>query len=111
MSQPAFAVNLGGEGEIPGILNQQPPGAAGPNWFSRNGKTLLEMIRDGHPFLICANDAVALPAESVDTVYTNNVPVDITSTLGPGVQTFEIKRILKPGGVWIRDGAPYYTKP
>jgi hypothetical protein len=111
MSRPPFAVNLGGEGELPGILNQQPPGAAGPTWFSVSRKTLVELIRDGHTFLICPNTALALPDECVDTVYTNNVPVDKPSILGPGVQTSEIRRILKPGGVWIRDGAPYYTKP
>lgn len=54
---------------------------------------------------------MALPDDSVDVVYTNSVPIDINSLLGPGVQSSEIRRILKPGGVWIRDGVLYYTKP
>ncbi len=71
-----FAINLGGEGEIPGILNQQPLEAAGPNWYSIGTRTLIELIRDGHQFLICPNTVLALPDECVDKVYTRNVPVD-----------------------------------
>ena len=107
-----FAVNLGGEGEIPGVLNQQAPNAASQKWRSVSRNTLVELIAAGHHFLICPNDALTLPDECVDVVYTNNVPVDVTSAwFGPGVQSAEIRRILKPGGDWIRDGVPYYTKP
>lgn len=107
-----FAVNLGGEGEILGILNQQPPRAAQPGWFSVTGKTLGELVAAGQTFLICPNDALAIPDECVDTAYTNSVPIDTTNAwFGPGVQSSEIRRILKPGGVWIRDGVLYYTKP
>jgi hypothetical protein len=47
----------------------------------------------------------------VDEVITNFVPVDVSTWLGPGVQSGEIMRILKAGGVWVRDGQVYYTKP
>jgi len=104
--------NIGGEGERVGVPNQQPPAALRPNWRSVTGKTLAELTQAGHTFLICTNDAIALPDDSVDTVYTNNVPVDTTNAwFGLGVQSSEIRRILKSGGVWIRDGVPYYTKP
>jgi hypothetical protein len=106
-----FRVDLGGEGGIPGILNQQPLEAAGPNWFSVSRKTLVELIRDGHQFLICPNTALALPDGCVDIVYTSGVPVDKMTVMGPEVQSSEIRRILKSGGVWIRDGFLYFTKP
>lgn len=106
-----FAINLGGEGEVADTLNQQPPGAAGPNWKSVHGLLLVDLIQTGGQYLICPNKALALPDDCVDVVYTNSVPVDQPSTLGPGVQSSEIQRILKSGGVWIRDGVPYYTKP
>ncbi|MBY0512690.1 MAG: hypothetical protein K2P78_02120 [Gemmataceae bacterium] len=111
MSSTQFRVNLGGEGEVPGVLNQQPPGAAGPAWFTRSGLSLIGLILSGVPVLVCANDDLTLPDGCADIVYTNHVPIDQVSTLGPGVQSSEIERILKAGGVWVRDGVPYYTKP
>lgn len=102
MAAGVFAINLGGENEVPGVLNQQPPwvAAARPDLFPRGGD-----------YLICSNLSIPLPDNSVDVVYTNNVPVDVVTWRGPGVQSSEIRRILKPGGVWIRDGVVYYTKP
>lgn len=113
MSNIPAEVNFGGEGEIPGVLNQQGPWVLSPSWrCSRDGRTLQELVDDGHAFLICPNTAVALPDDSADIVYTNSVPIDTTTGwLGPGVQSSEIKRILKSGGVWVRDGVPYFTKP
>ncbi len=35
----------------------------------------------------------------------------MNSLLGLGVQSSEIRRILKPGGEWIRDGVLEWTKP
>lgn len=107
-----FRVNLGGEGEAPGVLNQQRPFALSPNWRSVSGKTIAELVADGHDFLICPNEAISLPDESVDEVISNNVPVDTVHPFyGPGLQTSEVKRILKPGGRWVRDGVVYLTKP
>ncbi|MCI0703426.1 MAG: class I SAM-dependent methyltransferase [Planctomycetia bacterium] len=107
-----FVINLGGEGEIADVINQQGPWALDPNWrSSRQGKTLQELVKDGHDFLIAPNDRLPLPDNSVDRVYTDSVPIDVTTWLGPGVQSSEIRRILKSGGEWIRDGTLYYTKP
>jgi hypothetical protein len=107
-----FAVNLGGEGEIPGVINQQGPWALLPNWFcSRDGRTFRELVNDGHVFLICPNIPLPFPDGSVDVVYTNWVPLDMNTQLGPGVQSSEIHRILKPGGQWIKDGQLEWTKP
>lgn len=107
------AINLGGEGEIPGVLNQQGPWVlTDVRWrSSRDGKTFAELIGEGHHFLICPNTALALPDDSVDVVYTNGVPVDFPSTYGPGVQSSEIRRILKAGGLWIHDGILRWIKP
>src|SRR5262245_38065211 len=107
-----FAINLGGEGEIPGVLNQQGPWALDSAWrSSRDGKTLAELVADGHAFLICGNMSLPIPDNSVDEVHTNSVPIDVMTWQGPGVQSSEIRRILKSGGHWIRDGALAYTKP
>jgi hypothetical protein len=107
-----LTINLGGEGEIPGVINQQGPWALGPAWrSSRDGKTLQELVADGHNFLICPNDPLPFPDNSVDRVYTESVPIDKTTWLGVGVQSTEIRRILKPGGEWIDNGVVAWTKP
>lgn len=108
-------LNLGGEGEIPGVPNQQPPWALAPGWRSTTignpGKTIRELEAEGHQFIITPNDKLAIADESYDIVYTSSVPVDKTTYLGPGVQSSEIRRILKLGGIWIRDGRVWYRKP
>jgi hypothetical protein len=107
-----FRVNLGGEGEESGVLNQQPRFATGPNWFaSLTGHTLDQLVTAGHDVLISDNTAVALPDGCADEVITNGVPIDITTWLGPGVQSSEVRRILKAGGVWTDNGRPRYVKP
>jgi hypothetical protein len=108
-------VNLGGEGEIPGVLNQQPLFSLGPGWrsttLSNPGKTVRELEAEGHQFIIAPNDQLPFVNESVDVAYTNWVPIDMITHLGPGVQTSEIRRILKPGGIWIRNRRVWYRKP
>jgi hypothetical protein len=105
-------VNLGGEGEVPGVINQQGSWVLDPNWrSSRLGKTLQELQADGHQFVVCHNTQLVFSTDSVDIVYTNNVPVDIQTFLGPGVQSSEIRRILKSGGKWIHNGQVVFTKP
>jgi hypothetical protein len=44
-------------------------------------------------------------------VITNSAPIDVTTWLGPGVQSSEIRRLLKPLGVWILNGHMHYQKP
>ena len=112
MATNLLCVNLGGEGEVPGVTNQQEASALDPAWFSsRDGKTLAELQAAGHTFVICPNTQLAFADNSVDEVITNNVPVDVTTFRGPGVQSSEIRRILKSGGCWVRDGHVVYTKP
>jgi hypothetical protein len=110
-----FVVNLGGEGEIPGVINQQPPWALGPQWRSTTlgnpGKSIRQLEAEGHQFIIGLNDLLPFANDSIDAVYTNSVPIDVTTHLGPGVQSSEIRRILKSGGVWIKDGWVWYRKP
>lgn len=108
-------INLGGEGEIPGVINQQPPCALAPGWRSTTignpGKTIPELEAEGNQFIITPNDKLRIADESHDIAYTSNVPIDKTTYLGPGVQSSEIRRILKPGGIWIRDRRVWYRKP
>jgi len=108
----SFRINLGGEGEVPGVLNQQPRGVVQSTWFSSiTTKSFVELIGDGLDILVCDNTALPLPDGLVDEVFTNSVPIDTYSVLGPGVQTSEIQRILKAGGVWINNGVVVWTKP
>jgi hypothetical protein len=105
-------VNLGGEGEIPGILNVQGPWALRPSWRSADGtKTLQDLRALGHRFIISNNLPLPFADNSVDEVYTNSVPIDTVGLNGPGVQSSEVRRILKSGRRWINDGKVHYVKP
>jgi hypothetical protein len=107
-----FRVNLGGEGEVPGILNQQPPFALLPSWRSQTGQTVAELQAAGISIIIAPNDQLPLAAGSVDEVITNSVPIDTNVPgYGPGVQSSEIWSILKSGGRWVHDGTVMYVKP
>jgi hypothetical protein len=107
-----YRVNLGGEAELPGVLNQQGPWAAQPGWAaSRTSETLAQLVAAGHTFLICDNRSIPLPDSCADEVLTNSVPIDVNTWIGPGVQSSEIRRILKSGGIWGRDGINHYLKP
>jgi len=107
-----FTVNLGGEGEVPGSLNQQSGWVLTPAWLSsQGGQSLADLVTAGATFVICPNDAIALPDGCVDRVDTNSVPIDMRTWLGVGVQSSEIRRIPKAGGQWFRDGVLAWTKP
>jgi hypothetical protein len=108
-----FRVNLGGEGEVPGVLNQQGRWIVRPGWrSSRTGQTFRDLVQAGHQFLIADNIGLPLPDGCCDEVITNNIPpVDTITFLGPSVQSSEIRRILKSGGRWIHNGSHQYTKP
>ena len=110
--RPIRIVNLGGEGEEPDALNQQPPIALSVTWAcSRTGETFEQLATRGFDFLICANTSVAINDESMDLVITNSVPIDGIHFGGPGIQTSEVHRILSSGGVWLYDGFVRFTKP
>jgi hypothetical protein len=108
-----FRVNLGGEGEVPGVLNQQGRWVVlHAGWrSSQMGQTFADLVRAGHEFLICDNTQLPLPDGCCDEVITNSVPIDWTTPFAPGVQTSEVQRILKPGGVWVHDGTIRWAKP
>lgn len=105
-------VNLGGEGEVPGAINVQPHTLpddvplAGAGW----GQTLRELAAQGHIVIKADNTRLPFADASVDEVVTNSVPIDRTTHLGPGIQTTEVLRILKPGGQWIDNGIVRVTK-
>jgi hypothetical protein len=101
-------VNLGGEGEVPGAINQQPPNALSQSWGASRtevaGKSLAELRALGEQYVISENTALPFGSASVDQVLTNSVPIDTNTPMGPGVQSSEIWRILKTGGTWLNNG-------
>lgn len=109
-----WRINLGGEGEVPGVLNQQGRWVLGSSWYSSaSGLTLAQLITGGHDFLIADNVHLPLPDDSFDEVITNNIPpVDTVNAIwGPSVQSSEIRRILKSGGRWVHNGIVQLVKP
>jgi hypothetical protein len=109
---PITTINLGGEGEIPGVVNQQRPAALSAAWgSSTNGETLEQLAVAGNDFLLCDNTRLPLNDDSVDLVITNSVPIDVVVLGDPGVQSSEIQRVLAPGGRWVHDGAVRFIKP
>ena len=108
-----FRVNLGGEGEVTGVLNQQEAWVLMSTWRSSgSGETLEGLGTAGDDFLICTNLAIALADSCVDEVITNNLPpCDDVTFMGPTVQTSEIQRILQSGGLWTDNGRTRYVKP
>jgi hypothetical protein len=109
-----FRINLGGEGEIAGVLNQQGRWIVLlPGWrSSQMGETFEDLVRAGHDFLIADNLRLPLPDDSFEEAITNNIPpVDSVTWLGPTVQNSEIRRILKAGGRWVHNGIVRYIKP
>jgi hypothetical protein len=110
--RPITTINLGGEGEVPDVVNQQRPATLSPAWTAcMTGETLEQLATKGHDFLICENTDLPLHDDSVDLVITNSVPIDIPALGQPGVQSSEIRRILVSGGRWVHDGAVRFTKP
>jgi ubiquinone/menaquinone biosynthesis C-methylase UbiE len=58
----------------------------------------------GDPYVVADNTALPFADESVDQVVTNSVPIDVDTPMGPGIQSNEVWRILKPGGQWLHNG-------
>ena len=54
--------------------------------------------------LVDRMDVLPMDSGSVDMVYTNSVPLDLNTHLGPGPRSEEILRILREGGIWVHDG-------
>jgi hypothetical protein len=104
-------LNLGGEAEVPDVINQQPKWRNLSVEASRTGIALQRLLDNGNDFLFCDNVVLPFPDDSVDEVFTNEVPIDLDTHLGPGIQSNEIKRVLKPGARWIDDGEVVYKKP
>jgi hypothetical protein len=104
-------LNLGGEGEIADVINQQPECVPSAQHWITVGAHLAPLIAAGEPFLFCRNTDLPFPDGSVDYVFSNSVPVDTNTWLGPGIQSTEVHRILRVGGEWEHDGVLVYTKP
>lgn len=111
-SPSPWRVNLGGEGEVTGTLNHQGPWIDDLEWRScRDGKTLLQLLAEGHRFVRSPNSELCFPSASVAEVITNNVPIDLVTWLGPGIPTAEVERILQTKGRWWNNGTLWYVKP
>jgi hypothetical protein len=106
-----LALNLGGEGETPDVLNQQPTWVDLASLASRTGKPLGDALHSGEAFLFCDNRRLPFPDTSLDVIITNGVPIDVNTWLGPGVQSSEIRRVLRRGGEWHDNGTLVFTKP
>ena len=104
-------INFGGEGEEAGHINQQPPWCTLAAMVARGGASLQQLVIAGMPLLVCDNTDLPLPDQSVDAAVTNGTPIDISTWLGPGVQSSEIKRVLKSGCPWTDNGIVVFTKP
>jgi hypothetical protein len=111
-SRPITTINLGGEGEVQYVVNQQRPAALSSSWGScMTGDTLEMLSLNGHDFLICENTHLPINDDSMDLVITNSVPIYIVSLGQPCIQSSEIRRILSSGGQWVHDGNLRFTKP
>jgi len=84
--RPTKPVNIGGEGELPNVINLQPRSALTTGYgrsqsvaTGPQGRSLAGMILEGHDFQIYNASIGKLPYRtgSVPKVYTNNVPVDV----------------------------------
>jgi hypothetical protein len=104
-------LNLGGEGERSDVINQQPEWVPSPGHWGAAGPHLAALIAAGEAFLFCRNVELPFPDGTVDQVCSNSVPIDVNTWLGPGVQSSEIRRVLRSGGEWRHDGVVVYTKP
>jgi organic radical activating enzyme len=71
---------------------------------SRNGKTIQELQKEGHQFVVEDNKKLPFKNNSIDEVITSSVPIDIDTFLELRVQSSEIKRILNKKGKWINNG-------
>jgi hypothetical protein len=106
-----FRLNLGGEGEEPDAINQQPEWVTSHRHWVQVGPNLAPLILAGEPFLFCRNTHLPIPDGIVDLIISNNVPIDFTTWLGPGVQSSEVRRVLRSGGEWHHNGVVIYIKP
>jgi len=106
-----LTLNLGGEAEEPKVINQQPDWVTSPPHWVQVSHHLAPLIAGGEPFLFCRNTDLPFPDGSVGMIISNNVPVDINTWLGPGVQSSEVHRVLRSGGQWRHNGQIVYTKP
>ncbi len=98
------SLNLGGEGEVPECINQQPPWVDFDHIMSLRATPLRGLKDAQEPILFCDNNNLCFPDESIDIIYTNSVPIDNDTLWVPSVTTDEIERVLKFDGIWVHDG-------
>ncbi len=70
---------MGGEGEEADVINQQPEWVPSPATWNTMGPNLAPLILAGEAFLFCRNTELPFPDETVDYVFSNNVPIDINT--------------------------------
>jgi RHS repeat-associated protein len=105
-------INVGGEGEVPGVVNVNTPWILDPNFRSAGGSfTLTELQVQGAQFVIYQpGSPLPYGTGTVDQVITNGVPIDLDYLGQPGINSAEIWRVLKPNGIWLNNEVPQ-TRP
>ena len=86
-------INLGGEGEVPGV-QVNGPWIKRAGWVGCDGRTTLADIQAYNDVVI--SNGTSLPfASNSAKVTANNVPIDCGTHLGEGYSSREITRVQK----------------
>jgi len=108
MSRSSIALNLGGEGEVAGasVVNVQA-GSMGGNTATAV-RSAVDLSRStGQSVVVASGDALPFQTGAVNTVITNNVPINSGMTyFGQSFTSAEIYRVLSTVGQWIGSSVP-----
>jgi RHS repeat-associated protein len=108
LSKSSIALNLGGEGEVAGsaVVNVQAGSMGGSTGLAV--RSAVDIARTtGQRVVVASGDALPFQSGAVNTVITNNVPIDAGMTyFGPSFTSSEIYRVLSTLGQWIGSSTP-----
>jgi RHS repeat-associated protein len=108
MSRSSIALNLGGEGEVAGasVVNVQA-GSMGGNTAMAVRSAVGLARTTGQSVVVASGDALPFQTGAVNTVITNNVPINAGMTyFGQSFTSSEIYRVLSTVGQWIGSSVP-----
>ena len=102
-----LALNLGGEGKVAGaVVNVQAGSMGGSTALAV--RSAVDLARQsGQSVVVASGDALPFASGAVNTVITNNVPINAGMTyFGRSFVSSEIYRVLSAAGRWIGSSAP-----